>query len=135
MVKFIAKWKRKARRSREQRLAAEAAARGEDPAAVQTEPEPKQGPDSQLRLGPLKLGGFRRASARPFANGIDGPLTARPRSGRPPIEKDHPSLPPMYSSGQRVHPLQQNHTSLDMAEQEHGDAVMANGGWLMGAKF
>uniref|UniRef100_A0A914HMX2 Ammonium transporter n=1 Tax=Globodera rostochiensis TaxID=31243 RepID=A0A914HMX2_GLORO len=147
VVKFVAKWKRKTRLSRERRLAEEAAARGENASMAPDGQRPNMPPPSStdgqqqqhrlesLRLGPVKLDVFRRGSIQqPSASG--GTLTARPRSGRRhQIEREKNSLPPTIHSSYRVHPMhtiqhQQQHNNSDTSLNIEGgiqNGVLGNG--------
>nr|CAD2186052.1 unnamed protein product [Meloidogyne enterolobii] len=105
IIKYVAKWKRKARLARERR-AAEAAAlaaetQGNNRLSIggelssQIPNNSDNAGTSRIRLGPLKLGGLRRPSTNIF--GGSSSLSARPKSalGRRQIEREKNSLPPM----------------------------------------
>jgi hypothetical protein len=70
VIKYVAKWKRLARKARERRIAEAAAARGEDPETAVAERQvqaDQASSGSLLRLGPLKLGTLRRPSRESYA--------------------------------------------------------------------
>ncbi|CAK5031936.1 unnamed protein product [Meloidogyne enterolobii] len=105
IIKYVAKWKRKARLARERR-AAEAATlaaetQGNNRLSIggelssQIPNNSDNAGSSRIRLGPLKLGGLRRPSTNIF--GGSSSLSARPKSalGRRQIEREKNSLPPM----------------------------------------
>lgn len=137
VVKFVAKWKRLARRTRERKAAELAASRAADPqsnaetaaggassqnhqmtSVIQPDPSTAASSTGRRRLGPLKLGVLRRPSN--FLGG--GTLSARPKSGvRRPIEKEKNSLPPLHSA--RAHPALgkiAGNTSLDDHDLPNG---------------
>ncbi|KAL3101184.1 hypothetical protein niasHS_001644 [Heterodera schachtii] len=133
VVKFVAKWKRKTRLTRERRLAEEAAARGECASAATT--GHVHGRLEPLRLGPVKLGVLRRGSdQQSFPSSGGGTLTAR-ANRRHPIEREKHSLPPtIHSSTHRTHSMnaviqQQRHnlSNTSLAEEGVQNGVLGNG--------
>ncbi|KAF7640231.1 Ammonium transporter [Meloidogyne graminicola] len=134
IIKYVAKWKRKARLAREKR-AAEAAALnietnnrlsigGEISSGIQNPNTSNNNniPSTKIRLGPLKLSGLRRPSSNLF--GGTSSLSARPKStlGRRIIEKEENSLPPLRSP----RPPQQKDTNSDF-DKTSLDGRLPNG--------
>ncbi|KAL7076846.1 hypothetical protein ACQ4LE_004116 [Meloidogyne hapla] len=105
IIKYVAKWKRKARLARERRAAEAATLAAETQGnnrlsiggeiSIQNPNTSENAGSSRIRLGPLKLGSLRRPSASIF--GGSSSLSARPKSGlgRRQIEREKNSLPPM----------------------------------------